>query len=116
MSDMFQQVDSKLEAAIVADTPKRKRGSDFSVRTVTHWLSELVREQHFGYCTIPTHYDNVPDSDFSGEKFDKYPTRLCVTIDPYEVCRWCYIAEADVACSEAGLPPTERVDENAPRH
>jgi hypothetical protein len=113
VSNLFNEIDSKLEAALVADAPKRKRGPDFSVRTVTHWLTELVRSQHFGYCTVPTHYDNVPDSDFSGEKFDKYPSRLVVDLDPYQVCRWCYIAEADIAANAAGLPPVERVDENA---
>ncbi len=103
---MFKEVDSNLEQEIVASTPKRKsKTPDYSIRTVSYWIH---LQHHFGFCTIPTHYDNVPDADFKGEKYDKYPTRMCITIGPYEVCRWCYVAEADIHATIEGLPPVER--------
>lgn len=112
MSDMFQPIDSAQEQAIIAaaDKPRKKRGPDFSIRTATHWFT---LQHHMAYCSVPSHYDNVPDEDYKGEKYDKYPVRMCVSIDPYEVCRWCYLAEADVVAAMDGLPPTKREDPNA---
>lgn len=107
---MFEVVDPSLANVIAAEQPRKKRGPNFEIRTATHWLTELVNQQHFGYCTVPSHYDNVPDSDFSGEKYDKYPTRFVVEIGPYHVCRWCYLAEADKVAALDNLPPVERED------
>jgi hypothetical protein len=110
---MFKEVDTNAEAAILAgeDKPKRRaKGPDYSIRTVTHWITLT---HHMSYCTVPSHYDNVPDTDYNGEKYDKYPTRMCVEIDGYHVCRWCYVAEADQQALLEGLPPTEQEDTNA---
>lgn len=115
MTDMFKEVDSGQEQAILAgaDKPRRKKGPDFSIRTVTQWFTF---QHHMDYCTVPSHYDNVPDEDFKGEKYDKYPVRMCVDIDGYKVCRWCYIAEADQLAILEGTPPVVREDENASSH
>lgn len=102
---MFKEVDPGLEASILEGSSKRKRGPDYSIRTNTHWFTLTA---HFGYCTVPSHYDNVPDTDYNGEKYDKYPSRMVVTIEPYEVCRWCYVAEADRLAALENQPPAER--------
>ena len=107
---MFKEVSADLEGEILAkeDKPTRtKRGPDFSIRTVTHWFTLTHK---MGFCTVPTHYDNVPESDHTGQPYDKYPTRMCVEIGDYHVCRWCFIAKADVAAQEQGIPPTVRDD------
>jgi hypothetical protein len=102
---LFEPVDSANEAALLkaADKPRgTKKGPDYSIRTVTHWFTF---SHHMGYCTVPSHYDNVPDTDHNGEPYDKYPTRSCVTIGKFEVCRWCYVAEADVVAELENAPP-----------
>lgn len=101
---MFKPVDSEQEKAIIAS--ERKRTSiDYSIRTVTHWFT---LPQHFGFCTVPSHFDNVPDADKAGGVYEKYPCRMVVEIDDYHVCRWCFVAEADLSATE---PPVRRVRE-----
>lgn len=109
---MFKEVDTNQEALILAESEKksRKKGPDFSIRTVTYWFT---LPHHTAYCTVPSHYDNVPDTDYTGEKYDKYPSRMCTTIEGYEVCRWCYIVAADVAAMNNNLPPVERTEETS---
>jgi hypothetical protein len=109
---MFNEVDSKQETLILAEAEKksRRKGPDFTIRTVTHWHT---LQHHTNFCSVPSHYDNVPDTDFNGEKYDKYPSRMCVTIDGYEVCRWCFIAEGDVLAIADGVDPVERTEENS---
>lgn len=104
---MFKEIDIGLEKSILAGSERKTKGADFSIRTVTHWLT---LPHHMSFCTVPSHYDNVPDTDYKGEKYDKYPTRMCITNGPYEVCRWCYVAEADVRAEKNGIPPTVRED------
>ena len=99
---MFKEVDASQEAAILAGSERKKRGPDYSIRTVVHWLS---LPHTLSFCSVPTHYDNVPETDMNGQPYDKYPTRLCIANDDYMVCRWCYIASADIAASEQGLAP-----------
>ena len=109
---MFKEVDTNQEALILAEAERtsRKKGPDFSIRTVTHWMT---LSHHTAFCTVPDHYDNVPDTDFNGVKYDKYPSRMCVTITPYEVCRWCFLASADETARQANTPPVERTEENS---
>jgi hypothetical protein len=76
----------------------------------------MTFQHHGAFCTVPSHYENVPDTDFTGEKYDKYPSRMCVSIDGYEVCRWCYIAEADRIAILENQPPMIRTEENASGH
>jgi hypothetical protein len=99
---VFKEVDTSLESEILASATRKKRGPDFSIRTVVHWLT---LPHHAAFCSVPTHYDNVPETDFNGEPYDKYPSRMCATICDYEVCRWCYIASADMEAAKAGLAP-----------
>lgn len=108
---MFKEVDASLESEILAASERKKKGPDYTIRTVTHWHTLPV---HLGFCSVPSHYDNVPETDHTGQPYDKYPTRLCATIDEYEVCRWCFVAFADIAAKEAGLKPVPAgKDENA---
>ncbi len=110
---MFKEVDASQEAAILAGSERKKRGPDYSIRSVSHFLT---LPHTIGFCSVPSHYDNVPDHDMNGQEYDKYPTRLCVEIEPYHVCRWCYIASADIAATEAGLAPVPAgEDANATR-
>ena len=99
---MFKEVSADLESEILAASTRKKRGPDYSIRTVVHWLT---LPHHLSFCSVPSHYDNVPETDMNGKPYDKYPTRLCTSIEPYEVCRWCYIASADMKASEDGLAP-----------
>ena len=110
---MFKEIDASAEAAILAgaDQPRRKkRGEDFSIRTVTQWFKLMHR---MSFCTVPSHYDNVPDFNHNGEEYDKYPSRMCVTIDGYQVCRWCFLAEADQVALKDGHSPIPRSEVNA---
>ena len=99
---MFKEVDAGLESSILASSERKKRGPDFSIRTVVHWLT---LPHKLSFCSVPSHYDNVPDTDMNGQPYDKYPTRLCIELDEFMVCRWCFIASADIAAHEAGLKP-----------
>lgn len=109
----FTPIDASEEEAILKEAeaqkkPRKKKGPDFSIRTVTHWFT---LQHHFAYCSIPSHYDNVPDKSEDGSDYDKSSWRMCVTIDDYEVCRWCYIVEADQQAILDGVPPEIRTEE-----
>lgn len=106
---MFKEVSADQESSIIAASVRKPKGPDFTIRTVTQWMTFQHR---MGFCTVPSHYDNVPDTDYTGEKYDKHPTRMIVEIEPYEVCRWCYIKSADMIAREKNLPPTEREQDN----
>lgn len=106
---LFEEVDPSQEAAILA-TERKSKSTDYTIRTVTHWLT---LPHKFGFCTVPSHYDNVPDTDYKGEKYDKYPSRLCVDIDGYTVCRWCYVAEADQIAKLEGIKPVLRTENDS---
>ena len=108
---MFKEVDANQEASILAGAERKKRGPDFSIREINHWFT---LPHHTAFCSVPSHYDNVPEHDMNGQPYDKYPTRMCVTIEPYEVCRWCFLAEGDVVAALEGLDPVPAgKDENA---
>jgi hypothetical protein len=109
---VFKEVSADLESEILASSTRQKRGPDYSIRTVVHWLT---LPHKLSFCSVPTHYDNVPDTDMNGQPYDKYPSRLCTEIGDYSVCRWCYINSADIAAREAGLAPVPAgEDKNAP--
>lgn len=94
---------------------KKNKKYDDTIRTQTGWhkLPHIM-----GFCTVPTHDELqkliCETSDEAREYREQmYPNRMTYLIDPYHVCRDCYVAQADIECREKGLPPLELTDANA---
>ena len=104
---LFEFIDeAEYEAATAAPEPrptKRSSKYDLSIRTKTAWF-QLPHQE--GTCTVPTH--EAVQSTLSSDELayrERYPVRMVFTIEPYVVCRDCFLAEADVECSKEGLAP-----------
>jgi hypothetical protein len=94
---------------------KKNKKYDDTIRTQTGWhkLPHIM-----GFCTVPTHDELqqlICETSEEAKTFrtQMYPNRMTYFIDPYHVCRDCYVAEADIECREKGLPALELNDANA---
>ena len=102
------EAELKAETTTTGNRTKTKK-FDENDRSQTGWFK---LPHIMGYCTVPTH-DELQKliAETSEEKKEwreqHYPNRMTYFIDPYHVCRDCYIAEADVECRNKSLPPTE---------
>ena len=102
----FEQIsEAELKAEVTAPARARTKKSKFDTedRSVTGWF----RLPHVrGFCTVPMH-DEIQAllSDEDKEFRQKYPVRMTYKIEPYEVCRDCYVEKADNECREQDLPP-----------
>jgi hypothetical protein len=104
----FEQIsEDELKAELTAPARTRSKKSKFDTtdRSTTGWF----RLPHVrSFCTVPTH-DEIQQllSDEDKEFRQLYPVRMIYTIEPYKVCRDCYVSSADIECREQGLDPLE---------
>lgn len=109
MTDFAFEEISEADVLAELNAPSRGRAKkpkfDITNRTVTGWF-KLPHVQRF--CTVPMH-DEIQQSLSTEEKEfrQKYPTRMTYHIEPYDVCRDCFLVEADIECQANGLPPVE---------
>ena len=81
-----------------ADKPKRggaKSKYNTEIRTQTNWFKFPT---HTGFCTVPMHSEIqavIHDDPVAANYRQAYPSRQVFTIGPYDVCRDCFLAEAD---------------------
>jgi hypothetical protein len=105
----------KETAATTSTGRPRNKKFDDSIRTNTNWhkLPHIM-----GFCTVPAH-DELQKliceaSDEAREyREQRYPNRMTYFIDPYHVCRDCFVAEVDIECRAKDIPPMELADTNA---
>ena len=97
----------KKETAATGGKGKNPKFDDTD-RSQTGWF----RLPHvMGFCTVPKHDEvqklifETGDEDAIMWRTQKYPNRMTYSIDPYRVCRDCYISEADIESASAGLAP-----------
>lgn len=118
MSDFsFEEItEEELKKELSTTTSGRTRNPkyDTDIRTNTNWhrLPHIM-----GFCTVPSH-DEVQKLIIEGSeeareyREQRYPSRMTYFIDPYHVCRDCFVAEADIECRNQELPPMELADSN----
>ena len=89
---------AKAQASSETTTEKPKRGSkskwNTDIRTQTNWFKFPT---HTGFCTVPTHAEvqaTLKDGE-AGQYRQLYPSRQVFTIGEYDVCRDCFLVEAD---------------------
>jgi hypothetical protein len=107
----FEEIsEDQLKAELKTSTSRSKNKKfDDTDRSQTGWF----RLPHLmGFCTVPTHDELQKlicetSEDARQWREQKYPNRMTYFIDPYHVCRDCYIASADVDCRNKELPPIE---------
>jgi len=117
MSDFAFEEITEAELLKEITTPvagRRNKKYDDTIRTQTGWhkLPHVM-----GFCTVPIHDELQKSICAASEEArlfreQKYPNRMTYLIDPYRVCRDCYVAEADIECRQKGLPPLELSDPN----
>ena len=90
---LFTVVDADTFSKQIGPKQRKKRSPKTEPRTLTVWF-DLTH--HVGYCTVPRH-DEVQQELKPGQKEyrQRYPVRQLFTIGDTEVCRDCFIAEAD---------------------
>lgn len=90
---LFTVVDAETFARSLAPKQRSRRSPKTEPRTQTVWF-DLVH--HTGFCTVPRH-DEVQRSlhPAKQEVRQKYPVRHVFTIGEFDVCRDCFLAEAD---------------------
>lgn len=113
----FEEItEEELKREVSASTTGRRKNPkyDDSIRTQTGWhkLPHIM-----GFCTVPTHNELqqlICETSEEAKQYREqlYPNRMTYYIDPYHVCRDCYVAEADVECRQKGLSPLELSDPN----
>lgn len=94
--------------------PRNKKFDD-SIRTHTNWhkLPHIM-----GFCTVPTHDEMqklICEANPEAREYreQRYPNRMTYFVDPYHVCRDCFVNEVDIECRVNGMPPKELIDPNA---
>jgi hypothetical protein len=119
MSDFaFEEIsEDELKKELATSSPGRTRNPKYDpdIRTNTNWhkLPHIM-----GFCTVPTHDELqkvISEASEEAREYreQRYPSRMTYFIDPYHVCRDCFVAEADIDCRKDGLEPTELVDPHA---
>lgn len=114
----FEEItEEELKREISTTTTGRKKNPkyDDTIRTQTGWhkLPHVM-----AFCTVPMHDElqkSIMEASEEAREYREqmYPNRMVYSIDPYHVCRDCYVAEADIECRQKGLPPLELSDKNA---
>ena len=114
----FEEItEEELKREVSTTTTGRTKNKkyDDTVRTQTGWhkIPHIM-----GFCTVPKHdelQELICSQSEEAKEFrkQKYPNRMTYLIDPYHVCRDCYVAGIDIECRNAGLPPLELSDSNA---
>lgn len=114
----FEEIsEEELKKELNAPTGGRSRNTKFdtSIRTNTNWhrLPHIM-----GFCTVPSHDEVqklIMEASEEAREYreQRYPSRMTYFIDPYHVCRDCFVAEADIESRKAGLEPMELSDPNA---
>lgn len=71
----------------------RRKEPDTEDRTLTGWY----KLDHFmDFCTVPMHDELQRSMNEEKQAYrQRYPVRMVITIGDYQVCRDCYVAEAD---------------------
>lgn len=103
MSDLFETIsEDEFKAATETSATKtptgrtrKRKAVSFEDRTNTGWF-KLNALHSMGFCTVPMH-DEIQQSLHPEKKEyrQKYPVRMIVRIGNLDVCRDCFVAEAD---------------------
>jgi len=74
-------------------TKETKSKWNTDIRTQTNWFKFPT---HMGFCTVPMHAE-VQRAIYgeAREYRQQYPSRMVFTIDEFDVCRDCFLVEAD---------------------
>lgn len=96
-------------------THARNKKYDPDIRTHTNWhkLPHIM-----GFCTVPKHDEMqkiiIAESEEAREyREQRYPNRMTYFIEPYSVCRDCFVNSIDIECRANNLAPLELSDPNA---
>jgi hypothetical protein len=73
--------------------PSKRKALKTEPRTLTTWYD---LQHSMGFCTVPDHDDVYRSLNPEKQAYrQKYPTRMIIRIGEYDVCRDCYLVEAD---------------------